>query len=136
MDAPPSLSYYLPRRSRRSQTYAGLAIAKGNCTRATTRWPAIGQEFSPFLLKRAPTRGLLDVLFLGESECMMTTTQFRKQAKEMGLEVRKQRKLEVFDIISDGTKICTVTYAELYSVTSAHEILSEKLRPEYIHPLG
>jgi len=73
--------------------------------------------------------------FVGR-ECVMTTTQFRKQAKEMGLEVRKQRRLEVFDIISDGTEICTVTYAELYSVTSAHEILSEKLRPEYISPLG
>ncbi len=67
---------------------------------------------------------------------MMTTTQFRQQAKEMGLEVRKQRKLEVFDVISDGTEICTVTYAELYSVPSAYEILSEKLRPEYISPLG
>src|SRR6266849_10948183 len=51
---PPSPYHYPPRRSGRSRTYAGLAIAKGNCTRATTRWPAIGQEFSPFLLKRAP----------------------------------------------------------------------------------
>src|SRR6266851_10403280 len=51
----PSLSHYLPRPSRWSRTYACIAISKGNCTRATTRWLEIEQQFSPFLLKMAPS---------------------------------------------------------------------------------
>src|SRR5713101_8309353 len=50
----PSLSHYLPRPSRWRHAYACIAISKGNCTRARTRWLEIEQEFSPFLLKMAP----------------------------------------------------------------------------------
>src|SRR6266849_9426040 len=50
----PSLNHYLPRPSRRSRTYACIAVSKGHVTRDITRWPEIGQEFSPFLLKMAP----------------------------------------------------------------------------------
>src|SRR5260370_28551063 len=49
-----SLHHYLPRPSRRSRTYACIAVSKGHVTRDITRWPEIGQEFSPFLLKMAP----------------------------------------------------------------------------------
>jgi hypothetical protein len=66
----------------------------------------------------------------------MTTKEFRKRIKALGLDVRKRKGLEVLDIIDDGTEICSVTYAELYDVLEANDILSEKLRPEYVHPLG
>ncbi len=66
----------------------------------------------------------------------MTTTEFKRQIKAMGLDIRKQRKLEVFDIISDGTEILTVTFAQIYPLTSVHEFLEYELRPEYVHPLG
>ena len=48
----------LPRRSRRDHPYAGLAIGKGHITRALTRWAVIRQQFSLFLLKRAPASGV------------------------------------------------------------------------------
>lgn len=66
----------------------------------------------------------------------MTVVEFRKQAKALGFDTRKQKGLEVLDILSDGTEHCTITFAELYRASSAYEILAEKLRPEYIPPLG
>jgi hypothetical protein len=55
---PPNPYHYLPRPSRWSRTYACIAVSKGNFTQALTWWPAIGQEFSPFLLKMAPREGV------------------------------------------------------------------------------
>src|SRR6266704_2909756 len=50
----------LPRRRRRSQTYASLAIAKGHITRA---FDTVGGNpptvFRVFLLKRLPRKGLV-----------------------------------------------------------------------------
>ena len=66
----------------------------------------------------------------------VTITEFKRQIKAFGLEVRKQRKLEVFDVISDGTEILSVTFAEIYPLTSVQEFLEHELRPEYIPPLG
>ena len=66
----------------------------------------------------------------------VTTTEFKRQIKACGLEVRKQRGLEVFDVISDGTEILSVTFAEIYPLTSVQEFLEHELRPEYIPPLG
>lgn len=66
----------------------------------------------------------------------MTVVEFRRQAKALGFDTRKQKKLEVLDVLSDGTEHCTITYAEFYSASSAYEILTKKLRPEYIPPLG
>lgn len=66
----------------------------------------------------------------------MTTKEFRAQLKDMGIEPRKQHGLEVLDLYHEGDYLCSVTYAELYPVTNAEEILEEKLRPEYIPPLG
>jgi hypothetical protein len=54
LECPPSSNRYPPRRSGWFQTYAGYAVTKGNSTRARTRWPEIGQRFSPFPLKMAP----------------------------------------------------------------------------------
>ena len=54
----PSLNHYLPRRSRRSQTYAGLEIAKGLVTRDITRWADFGPQFSRSA-KTAPREGFL-----------------------------------------------------------------------------
>jgi len=58
-ECPPSSDHYLPRPSRRSQTYACIAISKGNVTRDTIRWAEIGQQFLLFLLKTAPREGFL-----------------------------------------------------------------------------
>jgi len=66
----------------------------------------------------------------------MNTTAFRRQAKELGFGVRKQRGLEALHIMSDGTELCTIYYAELHAIAHASEILAKKLRPEYIPPLG
>ncbi len=66
----------------------------------------------------------------------MTTREFKNQLRNMGLQARKQKGLEVFDIVSNGTAICTVSYADLYPVERAIDILAKKLRPEYIPPLG
>jgi len=66
----------------------------------------------------------------------MTTTAFRKQMKACGFEVRKQKNLDVFEVLTDGTHLFMVSFAELYPVTSVDAILAKKLRPEYIPPLG
>ena len=58
----------------------------------------------------------------------MTTTEFRKQAKELGYTIKKQIGLEVFDVLYGRTVVCTITYAELYPISKASEILVKKLR--------
>ena len=66
----------------------------------------------------------------------MTLKDFRVQAKAMGFDVRKRYGLEMLDIEDKGTFICSVSYAELYPVDNAAELLCKKLRPEYVPPLG
>jgi len=66
----------------------------------------------------------------------MTTTEFKRQIKATGMEVRKRRKIEVFDVLYQGNEIFSVTFAELHPLTDIDELLARKLRPEYIPPLG
>ena len=66
----------------------------------------------------------------------MTTTEFKRQMKAAGWEVSKLRKLEVFEVELDGSYMFRVTFAELYPVVTIHDLIAQKLRPEYIPPLG
>ena len=76
---PPSPNRSPPRRSGWPRASAGYAVTKGNRTRATTRWPEIRQEFSPFLLKRAPcgesyTKGEGSVCETHQPSCRLHAT--------------------------------------------------------------
>lgn len=66
----------------------------------------------------------------------MTKTEFRQQVKDRGLVARKRQRLEVFDVLKDGTELFCVTFAELHSLTDINQLLTKKIRPEYIPPLG
>ena len=68
----------------------------------------------------------------------MTTQEFRRQLQAWGLVARKQKGLEVFDVLSGGTEICKVTYAELYPISDVGlaRFLARKLPVEYVPPLG
>lgn len=69
----------------------------------------------------------------------MTTQEFQQHIKALGLKARKKPGLEAVDIVSDGTEHCTVTYAEMYPLKTgddAIDLIAQKMRPEYIPPLG
>jgi len=66
----------------------------------------------------------------------LTIQEFKAQMREHGLQVRKQKGLEVFDVRHKGTGIFEVTYAELYPLIDVWPLLERHMRPEYIPPLG
>jgi hypothetical protein len=79
LGCPPSPNRSPPRRSGWPRASAGYAVTKGNRTRATTRWPEFRQEFSPFLLKRAPsgesyTKGEGSVCETHQPSCRLRAT--------------------------------------------------------------
>lgn len=68
-------------------------------------------------------------LFSDKKVIHMTTKQFREEAKALGLTVRKQSGLEVFNVSQDGTELCKIYYSELYHFASISEVLAKKLKP-------
>jgi hypothetical protein len=75
----PSPNRSPPRRSGWPRASAGYAVTKGNRTRATTWRPEVRQEFSPFLLKRAPcgessTKGEGSVCETHQPSCRLRAT--------------------------------------------------------------
>ena len=55
----------------------------------------------------------------------MTTTQFKQYMKTRGLDVRKQRKLEVFDVLDDGIILFRIQFAKLYVPRDISELLEQ-----------
>jgi len=67
---------------------------------------------------------------------IMTKEEFKRQIKGAGLKARKQKGLEVFDVLGGSTELFEVSYAEIYHLTDISPLLAKHLRPEYIPPLG
>lgn len=66
----------------------------------------------------------------------MTVEEFKRQVKMRGMIARKQKRLEVFDVLYRGNFLFKATYAELHPLLDIDDLLARKIKPEYIPPLG
>ena len=66
----------------------------------------------------------------------MTIIEFRQQLETLSMRSRKNKGFETYDIISNGTFLCEVMLDEIHRAINVKQLLSDKLRPEYIPPLG
>ena len=55
----------------------------------------------------------------------MTTAEFRRQARAIGLSVRKRKNLEVLEVHGQGTHLA-ILYADLYGAGSIEQIMAKR----------
>ncbi len=75
--------------------------------------------------------------FFKKEAFTVNSKQWREQLKAVGLATKKRKGLEVLEVKSEGGDfLFAVTYAELSHFSDVKGLLIDKLRSEYMPPLG